>query len=119
MKPEPIDKQLYEFAKMTADQVYSTPSAYKSAYIVKLYKDLGGRYKGDRERGDLSRWFAEQWRDVNPEKTARSYPVYRPTKRITKDTPLTVQEVKPADLREKAKLKQKLKQKKLPPFVKK
>jgi hypothetical protein len=119
MKPEPIDTALYERVKREADRVYSTPSAYKSGYIVRLYKELGGRYRGERTRGALARWFAEEWTDVNPDKTATTYPVYRPTKRITKDTPLTAREVSADDLRKKAALKQKIGSQRLPPFQKK
>jgi hypothetical protein len=31
-----------------ADKIYSKPSAYKSGYIVKKYKELGGTYSGDK-----------------------------------------------------------------------
>ena len=39
---EPADKDLYKRVKMYADMVYDKPSAYKSGYIVKKYKELGG-----------------------------------------------------------------------------
>lgn len=114
--PIPIDKELYKKAKQIADKVYETPSAYKSAYLVKVYKDLGGRYIGSRRNSDLKRWFNEQWMDVNPNRSRDSYPVYRPTKRINKKTPLTVQEVDPDDLKQKAKLKQIIRSGRLPEF---
>ena len=38
-----IDKELYDLVKQKADEVYKKPSAYKSGYIVKMYKQLEGR----------------------------------------------------------------------------
>jgi hypothetical protein len=38
---------------MKADKIYKKPSAYKSDYIVKTYKELGGRYKDDNETKNL------------------------------------------------------------------
>ncbi len=40
----PINKKLYEEVKNKADEIYKKPSAYKSGYIVKEYKRLGGKY---------------------------------------------------------------------------
>lgn len=114
--PIPIDAHLYTLAKEIADKTYDRPSAYKSGFIVKLYKDLGGRYVGNRKTSNLKRWFDENWADVNPYKTDTSYPVYRPTKRISKDTPLTVAEIDKEDLKKKAILKQYITSRKLKPF---
>jgi hypothetical protein len=36
-----LNKELYEKAKQIANETYKKPSAYKSAYIVKQYKQLG------------------------------------------------------------------------------
>ncbi len=50
-------------------------------------------------------------------KNKTSYPVYRPTVRVTKKTPLTVYEIDKKDLIIKSKRKQKIKGKKnLKPF---
>lgn len=115
--PIPINKNLYEKARKEADEKYSKPSAFKSGYIVKTYKALGGKYKDDKEPKKLKQWFAEDWQDVNPMKTKTSYPVFRPTKRINKTTPLTVQEIDPQNLIKQSKIKQKIKGKKnLKPF---
>jgi hypothetical protein len=44
--------------------------------------------------------------------------VYRPTKRVNKTTPLTVQEIEPSNLKKQINLKQKyLGVKNLPPFI--
>jgi hypothetical protein len=82
---------------------------------VKKYKELGGKYRdeGDDKTKPLKRWFKEEWKDV----AGMDYPVYRPTKRISKDTPLTTAEINPDNLRSQAVLKQKLRgEKNLPPF---
>jgi len=106
--------ELYEEAKKIADDTYKKPSAYKSGFIVKKYKELGGTYSGKKENKGINRWFKEEWKDVGK----KDYPVYRPTKRITKDTPLTVQEISPSNLKKQIDLKQIIKgDANLPPFL--
>lgn len=39
---------LYKKAKKIADDVYKKPSAYKSGFIVKKYKELGGTYTNEK-----------------------------------------------------------------------
>ena len=92
----PLDAIIYERAKKIVYKQYKKPSAYRSGALVKKYKELGGRYKDDGER-KLKRWFAEKWQDIG----GKDYPVYRPTKRITSDTPLTASEIDPVDARKK------------------
>jgi hypothetical protein len=114
--PTPKDKVLYQKVKKMADEIYKKPSAYKSGYIVKKYKELGGEYIDDNKPKELKRWFNEKWADVGQQ----AYPVYRPTIRINKQTPLLVSEINPKQLKEQIKLKQKIKgDKNLPPFKKK
>jgi len=108
-----LDKKLYALAKQIADNVYKKSSAYKSGYIVKTYKELGGRYKDDNKQKKLARWFKENWQDIGNS----AYPVYRPTKRINKSTPLTYDEIDKNQLKKQIKLKQKIKgNKNLPKF---
>jgi DNA adenine methylase len=111
---EGIDNpELYEKAKQIADETYKKPSAYKSGFIVKKYKELGGTYSGNKDNKGIGRWFKEEWKDIG----GKEYPVYRPTKRITKDTPLTPDEIKPDNLKKQIALKQKIKgDDNLPPF---
>jgi hypothetical protein len=113
----PADKKLYERVKKKIYAIYKVPSAYRSGAVVKEYKKQGGTYLGNQKKSEgLSRWFREQWADVGD----KSYPVYRPTIRVTKETPLTVSEIKPSDLKKKIKEKQKIKSKKnLSPFKRK
>jgi hypothetical protein len=113
MKNEPLDKELYEQVKQIADEKYAKPSAYKSGFIVKLYKSLGGRYNETKTKEGLTRWFKEDWQDIG----GKDYPVYRPTKKVSKKTPLTASEISPIQLKKQVALKQKIKGKKnLPKF---
>jgi hypothetical protein len=118
--PKPSNLELYEQVKKYINTKYLKPSAYRSAAYVKEYLARGGKYSGDKKKKStegLTRWFAEEWKDVNPDKTKTSYPVYRPTKRVTEKTPKTVDEISEKRLKEQAKLKQKIKGKKnLPKF---
>lgn len=113
--PIPSSPKLYEQVKKTADKIYEKPSAYKSGWIVKTYKELGGEYLDDDKPKNLKRWFAENWMSVSK---PNEYPVYRPTKRVSKMTPLTIQEIKPSNLKDQILLKQIYKgDKNLPPFI--
>jgi len=114
---EPINKELYSRVKSEADKKYKTHGAYKSAWIVKTYKERGGKYKGKKSEGGLTRWFREDWKNVAGK---GQYPVLRPTKRVSKKTPLTVDEISKSNLKKQIKAKQKLKDKgNLKPFLKK
>jgi hypothetical protein len=107
------NQKLYNEVKAYADEIYKKPSAYKSGFIVKTYKQLGGTYTDSNESKDLKRWFLEEWKDIGN----KDYPVYRPTIRINNKTPLTISEIDSKNLKEQIKLKQKIKGKKnLPPF---
>jgi hypothetical protein len=97
--------ELYKQAKAIADEKYTKPSAYKSGFIVKKYKELGGTYTDDKQPKKLATWFKERWSDI----AGLDYPVYRPTKRVNKDTPLTPQEIDPVNLLQQILLKQQLK----------
>jgi len=115
--PRPANPILYERAKKIVYAQYTKPSAYRSGALVKKYKELGGTYIDDKKEKPLKRWFKEQWEDVNPQKTKDSYPVYRPTKRISEKTPKTKAEIPKKKLIEQSKLKQKIKgTKNLPKF---
>jgi hypothetical protein len=107
------DINLYNKVKKMADDIYKKNSAYKSGYIVKKYKELGGQYIDDNKEKNLKRWFNEDWKDIGNLK----YPVYRPTKRINNKTPLLINEINKENLKEQIKLKQKIKgEKNLPKF---
>ena len=109
----PINKKLYERVKAEIYPLYKKPSAYRSGAVVKRYKDLGGKFKDSEEGRPLARWFKEEWKDVGNWGKANfgalpPYPVYRPTKRISKDTPLTPEEIDPENLQLQIEEKQKI-----------
>lgn len=110
------NQELYEKVKKYANSIYSKPSAYKSGFIVKTYKQLGGTYTDDKKPKNLKRWYSEKWSDIGNE----DYPVYRPTKRINKKTPLLTTEINNKNLNKQIKLKQIIKGNyNLPPFISK
>jgi hypothetical protein len=110
---KPLDEKLYQQVKKMADIIFVKPSAYKSGWIVKTYKKQGGEYSGSKTKEGLTAWFKAKWRDIGD----KNYPVYRPTVRVNKRTPLTVSEIDPKNLQEQIKLKQKLRgRQNLPPF---
>ena len=103
--PKPSNQSLYDKVKEYADTIYTKPSAYKSGFIIKKYKELGGEYIDDKQPKNLERWFKEDWKDMG----GLDYPVYRPTKRINNHTPLTPDEIKPSSLKSQILLKQEIK----------
>lgn len=117
------DIKLYKQAMAIVYSQYKKPSAYRSGALVKKYKILyrekygnDDAYEGDDTGGKknrpLARWFMERWGSVGGD-----YPTYRPSVRVTKDTPKTVSEIPPERLAEQIKLKQKIRgRKNLPPF---
>ena len=112
--PKPDNTELYEHVKQEADKVYKKPSAYKSGWIVKKYKELGGTYTDDGEPKNLKRWFKEEWKDIGD----KEYPVYRPTKKISANTPLLPSEIDPKNLKEQIRRKQQIKgTQNLPAFI--
>lgn len=98
-----IDKDIYKKAKKIADKTYERHSAYKSMFINKKYKELGGRYKNKKVKGKTDLWLEEEWIQVIPylkngEKIVcgssnKKNKVCRPLKRINKDTPITIGEL--------------------------
>jgi len=99
-----VNKKLYEKAKKDADKVYERHSAYKSMYIQKRYKELGGKYKTEKKKkGKTDRWNDEKWIQVIPYLKDgkeivcgldnKKNKVCRPLKRVDKDTPITIKEL--------------------------
>jgi hypothetical protein len=107
-----LDQALYNRIKREADKIYEKPSAYKSGWIVKTYKQRGGEYADDGQPKNLGRWFKESWGSIGGD-----YPTYRPHKRVSKKTPLTADEIDPVQAKEQIALKQDIKgEANLPPF---
>ena len=89
--------------------MYDKPSAYRSGMLVKLYRESGGKYSGDKDKDDgLALWFASKWKNQRGEVGYKfKSDVYRPTVRINSKTPTTFQELTTKEMerarREKAK----------------
>jgi len=104
---EPKDATLYESVKKRIYKKYPTNSAYRSGLLVKAYKEAykkkhnsSDAYKGKKQKDKgLSRWMKEKWRNqrggVGYKKKGD---VYRPTKRITKETPKTFSELSKSEI---------------------
>ena len=99
---EAIDKELYNKVKKQADLKFASNGIYKSSWIVREYSKLGGKYKGVKPKlTGLKRWYQERWIDLNTGKSCGrksanikgNYPLCRPSIRVTKQTPLTVDEI--------------------------
>lgn len=114
-KPVPKNKKLYNYVIKLANEKFNTPSGiYRSSWIVKTYKKMGGTYSGSKpKKSGLKRWYQENWVDLNrPIKNSKGqiigykpcgrhsvkhskerYPLCRPSKRITQQTPKTYKEI--------------------------
>jgi hypothetical protein len=118
----PADPALYRQVVKEAASIYKKSSAYRSGYIVKTYKNRGGKYLPSNEhqdRGNLRRWFREKWVDLNRRHGKSSYEpcgrkrasqrgpstICRPSIRISPKTPLTVQELSIKKIRKVKKTK--------------
>ena len=98
-----INKSKYLKAKKQADNTYKTHSIYKSMYIQKIYKELGGKYRRLGTTGSTSKWLKEEWIQVIPYLTKgenvvcgsniKKSKVCRPFKRIDDSTPITIKEL--------------------------
>jgi hypothetical protein len=124
MRPEPLDKKLYEKVKEDVKKrVKKFPSAYASGQIVQEYKRRGGKYSGKKPDGKtgISRWYKEQWVDVcklpkivpcgrknlSLNDWKKDYPYCRPLKKVTSKTPKTVNELSKSELKRRCKQKKK------------
>lgn len=65
-----LDKELYDEARKRADETYKRHSAYKSMFIAKTYKKLGGRYKKSSKANPrmerTKNWLKEEWIQIKP-----------------------------------------------------
>jgi hypothetical protein len=91
---EPTNKKLYEKVKKEIYAKIPKHSAYRSGLVVKEYKKRGGKYSGEKPKKGLTRWFKEDWRTQDGSKTYKKKgDIFRPTKRVSKDTPTTMSEL--------------------------
>jgi hypothetical protein len=111
-KPKPINTQLYNMVKQMATEKFDSPTgAYRSMWIVKKYKELGGVYdKPKPSNSKLDKWRNEKWIDLNQPKIMNNtiigyercgkknnknmlYPLCRPSIKIDDETPLIYQNI--------------------------
>ncbi len=117
---KPLNPELYSKAKRMADEKFKTPTgAFKSMYLVKKYKELGGTYDNSKPKtSKLSNWRRENWIDLNqkrPDGTYEKcghpnpngkYPLCRPSNKVNEDTPKTYHEISKDKINEVNKEKQ-------------
>lgn len=114
---EPLNKKLWEDIKNDIKMKFKKRwNAYYSGLLVQEYKEQGGLFKGPKPKNinerPLNRWFKEEWTSIGGE-----YPTYRPTKRVSRETPKTIEEISNKRKKEQINLKQKIKgNKNLPKF---
>lgn len=112
----PADKNLYNRVKREIFKKNPVNSAYRSGLLVKTYKERFEKnnpnkspYIDNNSKKPLKRWFMENWRNQkNLVGYSKKGDVYRPTIKISKDTPktfdeLTSKEIKKAMLEKKQK----------------
>ena len=64
-----LDKDLYKEAFLIAKETYKKPSAYRSMFIARKYKQLGGKYdekKKNKDKGQTTNWLKEKWVQIKP-----------------------------------------------------
>jgi hypothetical protein len=97
-----LNKEIYKKAKAKADNVYEKHSAYKSMYLSRIYQEMGGKYKNMKTDSSLKNWRDEKWIQVSDflingtkkECGSGSNPKgCRPTIKIDKNTPITINEL--------------------------
>ena len=87
----PNDMTLYEKVKQDVYKRMPENSAYRSALIVKEYKSKGGTYSGAKKNEGITRWMKEKWETQNGDKVYKNKSdIFRPTIRVTKETPVTI-----------------------------
>jgi hypothetical protein len=113
-----INKTLYKKVK---EQIKSGIKgrrwgAYDSGRLVQMYKQLGGKYSGTKKETPLERWYKEKW--VNACKWPQVVPCgrsdmtnkmayCRPSVKVTKNTPKTVQSLTQAQINKRCTIKEK------------
>ena len=105
MSNKPTDFVLYNLVKSQISRRIPKHSAYRSGLIVKTYKErfkkkYGNKsaYIGKKPKGNLTAWFKEDWRTDKGKKTYKEGgTIFRPTKKVNKDTPKLMQELSAKD----------------------
>ena len=111
----PRDSVLYERTKGEINRKYPKPSEYRIGILVQTYKKRFSQKYGPKKspyigkktkKTGLSRWFSEKWVNSRGEVGYRyKNDIYRPSKRITKKTPITYHELSRKQIRKARKTK--------------
>jgi len=100
MARKPLDQDLYDSVVAEAKRKFAVwPSAYASGWVVKTYKERGGRYAGvgRKERTGLTKWFGEHWVDLSrPIREGGEVVGYEPCGRKRSDDPAEYPKCRPA-----------------------
>ncbi len=99
----PTDTKLYNKIKKEVYKQHPKHSAYRSGILVKTYKNKFSKKYGNKKspylgnktrKKGLTRWFDEKWVNQRGEVGYKyKNDIYRPSKRITKKTPVTHKEL--------------------------
>ena len=102
---EPSNKVLYQQVKDEIYKKYPKHSAYRSGLLVQEYKRRGGTYITPANPNDgLKLWFASKWLNQRGEVGYKyKSDIYRPTVKVSKNTPTTTKKEIEQARREKAK----------------
>jgi hypothetical protein len=116
MVSKPKDQILYDKVKKKLYKEMPTHSAYRSGQLVKKYKEAYEKkynskdaYEGKKPKSSkLQNWFKAEWRTQEGKTTYKKKgDVFRPTKRINKDTPTTFNELTKKEIKDAMKEKKK------------
>lgn len=58
---KPTNPELYNKIKDEVYKKYPKHSLFRSAMIVKLYKNLNGKYEGEKPKMNINKWFKQNW----------------------------------------------------------
>jgi len=102
-----LNPKLYRQAERKADETYKRNSLYKSAFLVKTYRELGGKYRDEKKKekdSGVKKWFSQKWVSMGDfiegkitpcgrsQNDMRKFPACRPMKKQGEKI-LTAQEV--------------------------
>ena len=114
MKNKPTDMKLYNKIKGSVYKKIPKHSAYRSGIVVQKYKQSFKKKHGNKnpytgkktKKRGLGRWFAEKWTNQRG-KIGYKYKgdIYRPSKRITKKTPVTHSELSKKEIKRARRVK--------------
>ena len=63
--PTPTNKELYDKIKKEVYSDIPKHSLFRSAQLVKRYKEAGGTYKDNNSNQGIKQWFNSKWISVN------------------------------------------------------